>query len=748
VNRAQRRKNMSYQVVGQSIPRTDNTGKVTGETRYTADILLPGTLWAKTLRSPYSHARIKRLDTSRAEKAPGVRALLTGADVRGILYGRRYRDISVLAQDRARFMGERVAAVAAETLEQAEEALELIQVDYEELPAVFDPVAALQEGAPIIHPDVNSYPGLPKRLEQPSNRFVHDVWTRGDVAEGFAQSDVVVENTFTVARVHQAFLEPHCCLVWIDDQNRVQMWSPNKVPHGLKQSMSVALGIPKEKIRVHPVAIGGDFGGKGAPIDEPICYLLALRTGRPVKMVMEYREEFIAGAPRHAAVIRLKTGVRRDGTIVAHEMEAYLDSGAYGGFRPGAVIGGVSHAGGCYRAANARIAVSRVYTNNLPGGQMRAPGEPQGFFAAESHIDCIARKLAMDPLDFRLKNLIEDGESTLTGGRYQGIRAKDTLKAAAEAAGYKNIKAKNVGRGIAMGYRSPGAGNTSLTIALNPDGTVVIHTSLFEQGTGTYTTLRQIAAEELLLDPDEIQINILDTDSGVAFDSGIGGSRGTRVASGAAFQAAQAAKDALLGLAEEFLGWPKTETTLVGNEIVHAKTRKRQRWDALLSRVGRSITGESVNRDDEQSPVTAFAAQIAEVLVDSETGEVELRRLTTAHDTGFIINPIGHQGQIEGGVVQGIGYGLIEHLPVQDGRVGTPHFGEYKIPTVKDIPKLKTVILKGQGGVGPYKTKGIGENPVSPVAPAIANAIEDAVGVRIKDLPITAEKIYQALRAK
>jgi len=739
---------VSYQIIGQSIPRVDNTGKVTGDARYTADVLLPGTLWAKTLRSPYPHARIARVDTSRAEKAPGVRAILTGADVRGILYGRRYRDISVLAQDRVRFIGERVAAVAADTLEQAEEALEFLEVDYEELPAIFDPVAALQEGAPIIHPDVNSYPGLPKPLARPSNAFVNDIFTRGNIAEGFAQSDVVVENTFTVSRVHQAFLEPHCCLVWIDDQDRVQMWSPNKAPQGLKESMSAALNIPKEKIRVNPVAIGGDFGGKGAPIDEPICYLLALRTGRPVKMVMEYREEFVAGAPRHAAVIRLKTGVKRDGTMVAHEMEAYLDSGAYGGFRPGAVVGGIAHAGGCYRAEHARIAVSRVYTNNLPGGQMRAPGEPQGFFAAESHMDCVARKLGMDPYEFRLKNLIEEGETTLTGGHYRGIKAKDTLKAAAKTAGYKASKAANMGRGIAMGYRGPGAGSTSLSLSLNPDGTIVIRTCLFEQGTGTYTTLRQIVAEELSLKPDEIQIQILDTDSGVPFDSGIGGSRGTRVASGAAFQAARAAKQELLDLAEKLLGWPKSETVLVGKELVHKKTRKRKRWDKLLSRAGRSVTGAAVHRDEDHSPVTAFAAQIAEVSVDTETGEVKLRRLTTAHDTGVIVNPSGHQGQVDGGVVQGIGYGLIEYLPVHEGHVGTAHFGEYKIPTVKDIPELKTVIVKGEAGVGPYKTKGIGENPISPVAAAIANAVEDAVGVRIKDLPITAEKVLNALRLR
>ncbi len=739
---------MNYHVIGHSTPRTDNTGKVTGEARYTSDVHLPGTLWAKTLRSPYSHARIKRIDISRAVDAPGVRAVLTGNDVRGILYGRRYRDISVLAQDRVRFVGERVAAVAADTLEQAEEALELIQVDYKELPAVFDPIAAVQEGAPIVHPDVASYKGLPKPLEQPTNRFVYDVFTRGDIGVGFAQSDLIVENTFTVPRVHQSFIEPHCCVVWIDERERVQMWSPNKVPHGLKESMSQAFGLAKEKIRVNPVAIGGDFGGKGAPIDEPICYLLAVRSGRPVKMIMEYREEFFAGAPRHAAIIKLKTGVRRDGAMVAHQMDAYLDAGAYGGFRPGAVINGITHAGGCYRADHAKIAVSRVYTNNLPGGQMRAPGEPQGFFAAESHMDCVARKLGMDPYDFRMKNLMEEGDITLTGGHYKAIKAKETLRAAAEAAGYSTPKRKYIGRGVAVGYRGPGGGTTSLKVELTPEGSVVIHTSFFEQGTGTYTTLRQITAEELACGADEIQIKTLDTDSGVASDTGLGGSRGTRVASGAAYRAAHAAKEDLLALAESMLGWPKSEIILKGKNIVNVEAKKQQRWQELLARAGRSITGEAFNKDDDHSPVTAFAAQVAEVAVDPETGAVTLRRLTTAHDTGMIMNPIGHQGQIEGGVVQGIGYGLIEYLPVQDGRVQVANFGEYKIPTVKDIPALKTVILAGNEGVGPYNVKGIGENPISPPAPAIANAIEDAVGVRIKDLPITSEKIYRVLRGE
>ncbi|MGH7848178.1 MAG: xanthine dehydrogenase family protein molybdopterin-binding subunit, partial [Candidatus Binatia bacterium] len=476
---------MAYRIIGQPTPRIEVMGKATGEARYTADVSLPGTLWVKVLRSPYSHARITRIDAAKAENAPGVRAVLTGAGVRGILMGRRYRDVPVLAQDRVRFIGERVAAVAADTPEAAQEALELVSVDYQELPAVFDPEEALQEGAPILHPDLNSYPGLPKPLEVPSNAFSHDVWERGDLAAGFAQSDVIVENTFTVSRQHQAFLEPHCCLVWIDEHERVQVWSPNKVPHGLKQSLSAALGIAKETIRINPVTIGADFGGKGCPLEEPLCYVFALRTGRPVKMVMDYQEEFIAGAPRHAAIMHLKTGVKRDGTILAHEMEAILDSGAYGGLRPSASLGGIAHAGGCYKSPNARIVVKRVYTNNIPGGQMRAPGEPQGFFAAESQMDCVARKLGMDPLEFRLKNLIEDGDKTMTGAQYEEIRAKETLKAAVKASRYGSPKPANVGRGIAMGYRGPGSGTTSLALTLNPDGSIVLNTSVFEQGTGT-----------------------------------------------------------------------------------------------------------------------------------------------------------------------------------------------------------------------------------------------------------------------
>ncbi len=737
---------MSYRIVGHSTPRAE-FAKVTGEEKYSVDAMLPGTLWAKTLRSPYPHARIVGIDTSRAESAPGVHAVITRDDVRGILYGRRYRDLSVLAQDRVRFAGERVAAVAAQGRQAAEAALELIHVDYEELPAVFDPLAALEESAPIIHPDVNSYSGLPEKLERPSNAYVHDLHEKGDIEAGFRQSDIVIENTFTVPRVHQAFIEPHCCLVWIDRQERVQIWSSSKAPHGVKESMSEALNIPAERILVNPVTIGGDFGGKGGALDEPVCYFLALKSGRPVKMVMDYQEEFMAGDPRHRAVFHMKTGVMKDGALVAYGMDAYFDSGAYGGLRPGAVINGAAQGGAWYKCPHARISVKRIYTNNIPGGQMRAPGEPQSFFAAESHMDCVARKLGMDPVDFRQKNLIQAGDSMLTGGAYQELRAKETLDAAEKAARYRSRKLPNVGRGVAMGERKPGGGETSLAVELNPDGSVVLHTGVVEQGTGTYTTHRQIVAEELSIRPDEIQIKTLDTDSS-PFDSGIGGSRGTRTATKTAFEAAKQTKQELFRLVEEELGWPREELALVGREVVRKKTRQRQRWDQLLSRAGKTIFKQVINKDSGQAHVTSFTAQVAEVFVDPQTGEIKVLRFTTAHDAGTVMNPIGHQGQIDGGVIQGIGFGLMEQLLVDEGHVTTLHFGDYKIPTVKDIPPLTTVVLEGQSGVGPYNVKGIGENPNTPVAAAIANAVEDAAGVRIRDLPVTSEKVFQALQAK
>ncbi|HEY7496547.1 MAG TPA: xanthine dehydrogenase family protein molybdopterin-binding subunit, partial [Candidatus Tectomicrobia bacterium] len=522
---------MEYTTIGQPTTRVEGQDKVTGALRYTADVALPGTLWGRALRSPLPHARIVRIDTSRAQQVPGVHAVLTGADVRGIRYGRRLFDVPVLAQDRVRFVGERVAAVAAEDRDAADAALLLIEVEYEELPAVFDPLQAMGENAPILHPEVNSYIGLPKPLEKVSNAFAWDTWSKGNIEAGFAQADLVIENTFTVPRQHQAYLETHSCLVWLDEQERVQVWASSKVPYAVKEQLSAALGLPRERIRLHPVAIGGDYGGKGSPMDIPLAYFLALRTGRPVKIVMDYSEEFAAGNPRHAAIIQLKTGVKRDGTLVAHQSRVVFDSGAYGGFKPVPTVnlGGAAKAGGPYKIPHVRLEGIQVYTNTIPGGFMRAPGEPQAVFAIESHMDCIARQLGIDPVDLRLQNLLATGDENPIGTRYQGMRAQETLEAAVAAAGYRSPKAPHIGRGIAMGERPPAGGESHAAVTLNLDGSVLVHTSIFEPGTGTYTMLRQIVAEELHLPVSRIQVQVWDTD-GVPFDTGVGGSRVTRIA--------------------------------------------------------------------------------------------------------------------------------------------------------------------------------------------------------------------------
>ena len=383
---------VTYDVIGQPTPRVDGAAKATGRARYAADVDLPGTLWGKSLHSPYAHARIVRIDTTAARQVPGVHAVITGADVRGGLWGRAVKDVPVLAYDRVRFAGERVAAVAADDEDIAQSALDLIEVEYEALPAVFDPLEALQDDAPILHPDFNTYIGFPQKMAQPSNVHHKTVFQKGDLERGFAEADVILENTYVTPRVHQGYIEPQAVLVNIDDSGRVHVWVCSKVPYNTRESLATAAGIPESQILFHHVAIGGDFGGKGNARNTPICYFLARATGRPVRMVSDYIEELFAGNPRHAVAVRLKSGVKRDGTFMAHQVHYMVNSGAYAAFKPRGIIAGYNQAAGPYRVPNCRIESAHVYTNTLPGGFMRAPGEPQAVFALESHIDELARR--------------------------------------------------------------------------------------------------------------------------------------------------------------------------------------------------------------------------------------------------------------------------------------------------------------------------------------------------------------------
>ena len=734
---------VAFQVIGKATPRADGVEKVSGEALYTADFALPGTIWGKTLHSPHAHARISRIDTTTARQLPGVHAVITGADVRAGLYGRIIKDVPVLAYDRVRFFGERVAAVAADDEDVARQAVDLIEVEYEELPAVFEPFEALAEGAPILHPAFETYTGG-SVLERPTNAYAHTAVDRGDVEAGFAQADVVVENTYRTSRVHQAYLEPHNVLVHLNGA-RVEVWACSKAPYNLREALSTAIGVAEENIVINHSYIGGDFGGKATPADLPIAYHLAKASGRPVRMVADYVEEFMAANPRHSTLIRLKTGVKQDGAITAHQVEFFVDAGAYAGFKPRGTIGGANQAVGPYRVTNTRVESTHVYTNTVPGGHMRSPGEPQAVFAIESHVDEVAQRLGMDPLTFRMKNLLTDGDENVFGERLRDIRAQETLRRAAEAAGYGEAKPAGVGRGLAIGDRGPGGGEGTAAVTLRSDGGVVLGTPIFDQGSGTYTTLRQVVAEELEVAPERVEIEVWNTDS-VGFDSGIGGMRASRVNTAVAYEAAQDAKRALLDLAAEHLGWPAERLVLRGGEIRRTDQEEAIGWAELLAQADRPVTGRSHVDDRARAHVTSFTAQAAEVAVDEETGAVRLVAFTTAHDIGRVLNPVGHQGQINGGFMQGLGYALMEELRVEEGRVTSLSFGDYKIPTIRDIPPLRTVLLESESGVGPYQVKGIGEAPISPVAPAIANAIADAVGVRIRDLPITAEKVYEALK--
>jgi CO/xanthine dehydrogenase Mo-binding subunit len=737
---------VSYHVIGKPTPRVDGKEKVTGQARYAADVALPGTLWGKCLHSTYAHARIVRIDTTAAKQVPGVHAVITGADVQGGLWGRAVKDIPVLARDRVRFFGERVAAVAAEDEDIAQRALALIEVEYEELPAVFDAEEALKDDAPILHPDFNTYVGFPQKMDKPSNLYHKTFFEKGDLARGFAEADLIVENTYVTQRVHQGYIEPQAVLVNIDEGGGVHVWVCSKVPYNTRESLATAAGIPEEQILFHHVYIGGDFGGKGNARNTPICYFLAKATGRPVRMASDYVEELFAGNPRHAVVVRLKTGVKRDGTLTAHQVHYLVNSGAYAAFKPAGVIGGYTQAAGPYRVPHCRIESMFVYTNTVPCGFMRAPGEPQAVFALESHMDEIARRLGIDPLEFRLKNVIVDGEETASGERFEHVRVHETLKAAADAAGYQEPKPPFVGRGIAIGDRPAGGGQATAAITLKPDGSVILGTPIFDQGTGTYTTLCQVVAEELHVPLERIQVEIWNTDA-IPFDSGVAGSRATRINTIVAYEAAQDVKRELCRLAARELGWPEAGLAFAGDEIRRGEGGEAMRWTDLLARTGASVSGRAHIEEQGRAHITSFAVQVAEVAVDPETGTVRLRRFTTAHDVGQIVNPIGHQGQIEGAVMQGVGYALMEELQLEDGRVTNLSFGDYKLPTMRDAPPLTTVLVESTSGVGPYRIKGIGESPLTPVAPAIANAVADAVGVRIRDLPITAEKVYRALQA-
>jgi CO/xanthine dehydrogenase Mo-binding subunit len=732
------------QVVGNPTPRVEGELKVSGEAKYAVDVTLPGMLWGKLLRSPIASGKIKRIDVSKALALRGVHAVVTGQECTGLKIGRRLYDMPILADGEVRFIGEKVAAVAADTELIAEEAVGLIDVEYEETEPILDPVETMKPGARLIHPDVVNYKGLPKPLKEPRNDFIYMTWGRGDIETGFRQADVVVENTFTTSSVHQSYIEPHSCVVKAAADGSAEFWSCSKVPYGVREQVANALRISQEKFVFNPVYIGGDFGGKGDFMDLAVVYLLSKKAGRPVKLVMGYDEEFAAGNPRHASIVHVKTGVKKDGTIVAHHMNFIFDSGAYGAFKPNAFLNGPHLSAGPYNIPHAFIEEHMVYTNKIPCGHMRSPGDPQGFFANESQMDLVAKRLGMDPIKFRQMNFMHDGDIDPTGEEIHYIKTDETLRRAMEDSGFRRPKSKNVGRGLGVVQWTAAGGIGTVAITLDEKGVATISSAMADQGAGTYTVLSEIVAEELKIPLSQIKVRQLDTAQGTK-DTGVGGSRATRVYGNAGYEAALKAVAAIKQAAAEQMGVAPDQITLAKGAALHPRMERRLTYGEIVKAKGSPIIAEGTFNNTSKIHAASMCVQVAEVEVDPQTGQVELKKFTSTHNTGTVLNPLMHQGQIEGGSMTGIGYALMEQIIIADGKVATTNFGEYKIPTIRDVPAFKSSVSEQPEGAGPYNSMPIGETANIATAAAIANAVEDACGVRIKSLPITAEKVYEAL---
>jgi CO/xanthine dehydrogenase Mo-binding subunit len=737
-------------VIGAPVPRAEGPEKVTGHARYAADVLLPGTLWGKILRSPHAHARIVRIDASRARQMPGVRAVITGQDIPGRYVGKVMRDMPVLCWDRVRFVGDRVAAVAADTAEAAEAALDAIEVEYELLPAVFDPLEAMQPDAPLLHENIPGYDGAPAQWMAPDihNGVTRLAWKKGDVEQGFREADLVLEHTFRIPSRHQGYLEPHVNMVAIDDDGRIQVWAACKAPFRARIQLAKAIGVPEERIRVNVIYVGGDYGGKGDAVDAPIAYYLAEQAGRPVKIVMTYTEELAASNPTHPTVVTIRSGVMRDGRLVARAARTVHASGGYGALKPNAALSTWHYVGGPYRVPHASFEFLQVYTNTTPGGYFRAPGAHQFTFALERHTDLIARELGLDPAEFRLKTIISEGEQDGVGNLMRGMKAREMLQAALDAGRWHTPKpGPNYGRGIAMFGRQIGGGAGGAVLTAELDGTLTVLSPTIDQGAGTHVIERQLVATDMEVPLDRVRVVVGDTDT-APFDEGPRASRVTYTEGQAVMEACGELRARLAPYAARLLDCGEDEVTY--REGAFWGKGRQIGLGEVASEVGggRPVTVTVAHDAPHVEDVMYFCAQVAEVEVDPETGQVRVNRLVTAHDVGTIINPITHQGQIDGGIATGIGLALTEELFTEEGQVTNANLGDYKLPSVRDMPPVETVLVPSEGGTGPYAAKAIGEFSNNGPPGAIANAVADAVGAQLFELPITAERVHAALKAR
>lgn len=756
-----------FTVVGRPIPKIDAIDKVTGRHRYPIDMVLPGMLWGKVLRSPYPHARIRAIDTSVAEAMPGVMAVLTWRDLPRKRVGNVIKDQEVLASDTVRYAGEPVAAVAAVNETVAEAACRAIEVEYEELPGVFEVEDAIAPGAPIVHEDLASYEirgvttsaTIPFLRPQGGTNICHHFKLRhGNVERGFRDSDHVVEDKFSFQMIHHAPLEPHSSLAAVLPSGEVSVWSSVQNVHRIRQWLAEYFDLPQSKVRVIALKLGGGFGGKITLTLEPIVVGLARKAGRPVKIVMTRPETFIATGGRRPGCMTVKTGVTRDGRILARQVKILWNGGAVSESGPISASLTALICSGPYRIANVHVDSYLLYTNRIGPRAFRGLGAPQVFWGTESHMDIVARKLKLDPLEFRLRNAFEEGDRAPWGETLHGVTLKECLqRAATEIGWFSSAPGDNVGRGIASIWKWTVPGTLSQALLkVHEDGTVAVMTGIADPGTGSSTIMAQIAAEELGVDVEQVSVVVGDTEL-TPYDYGSTSSRSTVHAGNAVKEAAESARRQILEAAAAELGTPITELELRRGQIWHV-----DRPDDGIP-IGRFLKGYVLglgsfhgggqglfDPETGASPRAVhewkYGATGVVAAVDRETGRVQVKRIVSVHDIGFAINPLNVETQIQGAVVMGVGATFLEEVVFDGGRIVNPNFMEYLLPTATDIPdEIVPVIIESRRGDGPYGAKGIGEPPIVGVSPAVANAIEDAVGVRIRDLPITPERVARAL---
>ncbi len=753
----------AHTVLGTNMPRMGGVERVVGKGIYGIDLNLPDALHGGVLRSAHAHARIVRIDTGAAKALPGVRAVVTAADAPDVRYGRSYIDRYILARDRVRYMGDPVAAVAADSPALVREALRKIEVVYEPLPVVVDPEAAMEPSAPTIHEDMP----LPKNL--PEGAHVKNVCgyalvDMGDAEKAMAEADLVVEEAYETRMIHPQYLEPRIAAARPEEDGRITVWANAQAPFPVRTEVASLLGLPLNRVRVISTDIGGGFGGKGSGVTssaglEPVCALLALAAGQPVMIVLDKAEETVSTTIRSGAKMWIKSGVRKDGALVARQGKVVYDAGGYSGF--GNQAGGrcTQMVGGWYRVPNVRMEGYTVYTNKQVCGPVRGPGGPQAAFALESHMDSIAARLGMDPIEFRLKNAPQAGDGIVGVPKLRDSSLGETLRIAAEKIGWGKVELKeNQGIGFATGAWIEGAGpGGGAVVKVNEDGSATVHIGKVDYGTAARFGIPMIVAEELGIPTDDVTVLNVDTDAS-PWDAGTVGSRSMLVSGNAVKLAAEDARNQLLRMAASQLEASPEDLEIRDRQIRVKGTPSRSVPLASVATAAHNEIGDVIGRGyfdskasqaDERARGSSqpFTTHAALVEVDTDTGNVKVLKYVAVHDVGFVVHPKAVDGQIEGAAAMSLGQALCEQVVHDDlGRTLNPTFVDYLMPTVNMLPRIEAVTVPGYPGAGPYGTKGAGEIGSVPPMACIANAIRNATGVRIHKLPLSPENVLRALR--